>query len=680
VRAPLEWLRTFVAVPGDATVVSSRLAGCGFEVAGVDAGVIDFEITANRPDCLSIHGLAREASAAFDVDLAAVTLASDADTARHAPIRVSVGDAGCGRYALAVFDVRVQPSPAWLADRLIAAGVRPINNIVDVTNYVMIELGHPMHAFDAATLSGPEIRVRRARAKESIVTLDGETRALDETMLVIADHERPVAIAGVMGGAATEVSSQTTRIALESAWFQPTTVRATSKKLGLKTEASARFERGADPSAPVSAIRRAQVLLQETGAGTIVGGVTDVHPRAVEARRVSLRRDRLHAVLGAPVPDAEVMRILTRLGFRLTPAADGWDLDVPSFRVDVSREADAIEEIGRHWGFDRIPPTFPVLRTVPPAPAGSVSRGRKLRRLLAGTGLQEAVTFSFIERAAAAPFLTAGDEPVAIANPLSEKFAVLRPSLLPGLLDATAYSRRREHETVRLFEVGAAFARRGEERRISWMLTGPRTDHWSGGQSPLDFYDASGTAQLIAEAIGESIVTEPIHDLSWAVPGRAARLLAGEGDRQTVGYVGEVRHDVVAARGIAQGAVVVGGEIALDRLAALAGNRPATIASPPRHPSIVRDLAIVVSDRLPAAEVRATIRRHAPATLAAIREFDRYQGAGVPDGHVSLAVRLTFRDAARTLTDAEVQEAIAGIVEALSREHGASLRGGERQR
>ena len=678
-KAPLSWMREFAPLPNDASDVAAKLAACGFEVASVEADVIDFEITANRPDCLSVYGLAREASTACEVTLKDYS-GSDAPVPEGlAPVRVSIGDQGCGRYALAVFDVKIQPSPAWLTDRLTAAGVRPINNVVDVTNYVMLELGHPMHAFDAAKLAGPEIRVRRARANEPLTTLDGQTRTLDETMLVIADRERAVAIAGVMGGAATEVSATTTRIALESAWFQPATVRATSRRLSLKTEASIRFERGCDWAAPVVAIRRARTLLQQMGAGQLTGGITDVHPRQPDARKVTVRKARVAHLLGTVVPDGDIARILTHLGFELTPAPDGWTVEVPSFRVDVAREADLIEEIGRHWGFDKIPPTFPALRTVPRRPSASVDRDRRLRRVLSSAGLQEAVTFTFIEDAAAAPFLPAGAGPVPIANPLSEKFAVLRPALVPGLLDALVYSRRREHDDVRLFEVGTAFTSHGEERRVGWVLTGARGDHWSTARTPVDFFDAAGIAELVGDALGTPVKIEAADDLPWFIRGRAARIVvAASGEGGTVGSVGELRADVAAARGLAHGAVVVAGEIAVDALAAFAATGRTTVSPVPRHPSIVRDLAIVVSERLPAADVRATIRRHAPATLAAVREFDRYQGSHVPAGHVSLAIHLTFRDADRTLTDAEVQQAVDAIVAALGREHGATLRG-ERQ-
>jgi phenylalanyl-tRNA synthetase beta chain len=668
-------MREFVDVPTNPSIVAERLASCGFEVASVDGDTIDFEITANRPDCLCVYGLAREASAAFDLDL------KPADTKGpeprgHAAVPVSVGDAGCGRYALAVADVRIGPSPAWLADRLLSAGVRPINNVVDVTNYVMLEMGQPMHAFDVSRLGGPEIRVRRARAGESLVTLDGVTRKLDETMLVIADKDRPIAIAGVMGGASSEVSPSTNKIALESAWFLPASVRATSRKLGLKTEASARFERGADPTAPVRALRRALQLLEQTEGGTPSGGVSDVYPRPAQPRTVPLARAHVSRLLGDTVPDQDVNRILARLGFSVASSADGWQVTVPPFRVDVTREADLIEDVGRHWGFNRIPATFPTLHTVPRAMSAAVARDRRMRGILCGAGLQETCTFSFLEREAAEPFLPPGVEPVAIANPLSEKFAVLRPSLLPGLLDALVYSRRRETDDVRLFEAGAVFLPGGETNRVGWMLTGARMVHWGGSAGELDVFDSKGIAELIGEAFGVRITAQPAATLPWYVPGRAAELvIAGAGSREiAVGHVGELLPAIVGERGLTQGRVVAG---ELDHVA-VESHTPGlvhAIEPLPRFPSIVRDLSIFVSDRLPAADVRGTIRSSAPRTLVSVREFDRYQGKGVPEGSTSLSLRLTFRDADRTLTDAEVQKAVDAIVGALVASHGAVLRG-----
>jgi phenylalanyl-tRNA synthetase beta chain len=660
-RVPLDWLRTFVPVPAEPAVVAARFGACGFAVDAIDGDVLDLDVTANRPDCLSVYGLAREGATAFELPLAPLG-AAGGRAAGQAPIKVSVADAGCRRYALAVAQVTIGPSPAWLADRLVAAGVRPINNVVDVTNYVMIEMGQPMHAFDAARLAGPELHVRRARPGETLTTIDGETRTLDETMLVIADRERPVAVAGVMGGSASEVSGATRRIALESAWFLPASVRATSRRLGLKTEASARFERGADLDAPVAALQRALALLAEIGAGTIEGAITDVYPRAFEPRRIGLRRARLAALVGQAIPDADAARILTSLGFRLAPAPDGWQVDVPSFRVDVLREADLIEEVARHWGLDRVPATFPALRAMPRPSDASLTAGRLVRRLLCGAGLQEAVTFTFIEEAAAAPFAPDGAL-VAIQNPLSEKFAVLRPSLAPGLVESLLYNRNRQASDVRLFEVGAVFSPAGERTMAGWVLTGSRGDHWSSHGGPLTFADTKGIAELLAGGAGVSIDVAAGDDLPWLAPGQRAALVVG-GAR--AGWIGRLA-------GRAGDDPIYAGELALGALDA--GGRSPAIAPLPRHPAVVRDLSIVVDERLPAADVRGTIRAHAPSTLVSVREFDRYQGQGVPEGHVSLSIRLTFRDAERTLTDGEVQQAVGTIVAALEERHHATLRG-----
>ena len=693
-KVPVSWLREFVDVPDRPSDVGARLAACGFAVDGVDGDVIDFDVTANRPDCLSVYGMAREASVAFrtalrpftDVRLDSIQAGAAspgltlAATPKGAPpIKVSIGDPGCARYALAVADVIVAPSPDWLASRLAAAGVRPINNIVDVTNYVMLELGHPMHAFDAEKLSGPEIHIRRARPAEKIATLDGATRMLDETMLVIADRESAVAVAGVMGGAGTEVSNATTRIALESAWFWPASVRATSKKLGLKTEASIRFERGADVGAPPKALLRALALLASIGALKAPHGMTDLHPRVAVARQLTLRRPRIAGLLGQEIPDIEVTRTLEALGFALAPSADGWQVEVPSFRVDIAREADLIEEVGRHWGFDRIPASLPPLADGPPSESRPRVAATRIAALARGAGLQESVTFTFVERSAATPFVLPGDQPVAIANPLSEKMAVLRPSILPGLLDALIYNRRREAADVRLFELGSVFHAKGESTRIGWVLTGARREHWDGEGSPMDFFDALGIAELLVGAFGiprTSISTARADHLPWFTRGRSAHVFV-DGIADPVGHVGQLHAQIVSARGLDSG-MVVGGEIDLALIQAsplVANLSPAAIHPIPRQPSIVRDLSILVSNSLPAADVRGTIRANAPSTLVSLREFDRYDGKGVPAGQVSLSLRLTFRHPDRTLTDEEVQQAVDSIIGALAREHQAVLRG-----
>ncbi len=414
----------------------------------------------------------------------------------------------CPRYAAAVADVTPAASPAWLAARLQAAGVRPIGAIVDVTNYVLIELGHPMHAFDLARLAGPAIRVRRATPGERLTTLDGLERTLDAEMLVIADRDRAQAVAGVMGGLDSEVTASTKTIVLESAYFKAASVRRTSKRLGLKTEASARFERGADINAPVVALQRAIALMQLIGAGQPVGSIVDVCPKPREARRLHLRRARVAALLGASVPDTAVVRILSSLGLDVRDAADGWDVVAPTFRVDLRREADLIEEVGRHHGFDKLAATFPVVTQPVQPPDPRIVRDRLVRRVLTSAGVSEAVTFGFIERHAAEPFAdgAGASDIVAVANPLSAKFDVLRPSLLPGLVDAVAHNRRHGRRDVRLFEIGARFAPDGESRGVGVAWTGGTGDHWSGGAREVDFFDVKGLVEA-ARALGVSAST-----------------------------------------------------------------------------------------------------------------------------------------------------------------------------
>jgi phenylalanyl-tRNA synthetase beta chain len=701
VKILVSWLRDFVDVTASPEEIAKTMSVRGFAVEGLEHidwnsseariakadAVIDFEVTGNRPDCMCVMGMAREIATAFNLpmrrpvargksgdeeDGSSLRLAS-LKAADKSDIDVVIENAElCPRYAGAVADVTVGPSPGWMQARLQAAGVRPISNIVDVTNYVLLEMGQPMHAFDFTKLRGAQIVVRPARAGESIRTLDGQMRELAGDMLVIADAERPVAIAGVMGGAESEVADGSTVIVLESAYFNPLSVRRTSRKLMLKTEASMRFERGLDPRLPVTAMERACALLETTGAGRARGTIVDRYPARVEPRSVRLRRAKIAGLLGAEVPDADVRRILESLGFTLRDGTDGgWDVNVPTRRVDVTREVDVIEEIARHYGFDRLPSTFPPLTAAPPPLDPRIGRARHLRDIMTAAGFSEAMTFGFVASAAAAPFAPEG-ELVPIANPLSENFAVLRPSALPSLVDAVAHNRRREQRDVRLFEVGARFSRTtGERRSLACAWTGAAgAEHWSGGAREVDFFDMKG----IVERIGESLrleVTTATQGESWLVAGRSAAVMAGA---TRVGVMGQLAPAIAEAHGLPSNDPVYVAEIDLDTAEAIAPAEEARVEALPRYPSVTRDISILIDATLPADSVRATIRDAAPPTLVQVREFDRYQGKGVPEGQVSLSVRLTFRASDRTLTDAEIQTAMDAILAALRDRHAAQQR------
>ncbi|MGE0866387.1 MAG: phenylalanine--tRNA ligase subunit beta [Vicinamibacterales bacterium] len=707
----LSWIREFVDVPEPAEEIGKLMSVRGLALEGLEpfdspsrstgspdgslrpgaAGdvVMDFDVTANRPDCLSIIGIAREIATAYNRPLK-VPAAPPLIAGDGLPVTIEAPEL-CPRYAAAVADVTVGPSPQWMQDRLTACGIRSISNIVDITNYVLLELGQPMHAFDLDKLGGRAIVVRRAKPGESITTLDGKMRALKADMLVIADASKAQAIGGVMGGAESEVSDGTKRIVFEAAYFKPSSVRATSKALGLKTDASTRFERGMDVTAPARAMARACQLLEQIGAGKASGTIQDVYPAPQAPVSLALERARIAGLLGMDVPDASVERILTSLGFHVESAsapptlselrrghaeaqgakADkatarhaGWSITAPAWRVDIKRQVDLIEEVGRHHGFEHLPSTFPGVQQAPAASDPRVVRDRRIRTALLGMGFSEAITFAFIEAAAAEPFLR-GETPVALLNPLSEKFAVMRPSLLPGVIDAVSHNRRHGRRDVQLFEIGTRFSPRGETRGAAFAWTGLATpDHWSGARRDVDFFDVKGVIEQLA-VVGAVALTFADADVPYLVSGRSATVSV---NGTAIGVLGLLDPAIADRRGLPAGDEVYVAEINLDELTAAASSDTLRATPLPRFPWVVRDVSILVDDALSAETVRGTIRSAAPGTLIQVREFDRYQGKGIPDGKVSLSFRLTFQSPERTLTDEEVQAGMQHIIDALTRD------------
>jgi phenylalanyl-tRNA synthetase beta chain len=697
----LSWIRDFVDVPGTAEEIGARMSLRGLALEGIeprgDDAVIDFDVTANRPDCLSVRGIAREIATAYQLPLHASPVGANPALTGSASdlgsIGVQIVDPDlCSRYVAAVADVTIGPSPDWMRARLEASGLRPINNIVDITNYVLLELGYPMHAFDYSKLAGPAIVVRRARPGERIRTLDGKERVLEPDMLVIADAERPQAIGGVMGGADSEVSQTTTRIVFEAAWFKPQSVRATSKRLGVRTEASYRFERGADLTATADAMRRALELTASIEAGRQVGSIVDCYPVDFVPRRLTIDGTMVRRLLGMDVPDDDACRILESLGFEvrtlggwqaeapeaaapMSAPGHGWQVQVPGWRVDVARPVDVVEEIGRHYGFEHLPSTsFPAVEAPPRSSDRRIARDGRVRQALIGAGISEAITFAFIEERAAAPFLE-GLPPVTIANPLSEKFTTMRPSLLPGVIDSLSHNRRHGNRDVRLFEIGTRFSPLAETRSVAVAWTGAATpEHWSGGRREVDFFDVKGVAQQISAVMGVSCDVVPATK-PYLVDGRSAEVRAAG---SAVGIVGQLAPALAEARDLPATDAVYVVEMNLDALTA-AAPKGVRFATPlPRHPAVVRDVAILIDDTLSAETVRGTIRAAAASANAAplvdVREFDRYQGRGISEGKLSLALHLTFQAPDRTLTDAEVNAAMQAILSALSTTLGAVQR------
>jgi len=637
------------------------------EHLGLDDVALEVEITPNRPDCLAVVGIARELAALTGgrFRAPAIALEESREPARRLA-RVRIEDPElCPRYAARVISgVRVALSPAWLAARLRAVGLRPISNVVDATNYVLWELGHPLHAFDYQTVAEATIVVRRARSGERLTTLDGQTRALTDSMLVIADAERAIALAGVMGGANTEVTGSTTRVLLESAYFKPASIRRTARAFGLQTDAAYRFERGADIEGLRVALDRAAELIGRVAGGAVARGAVDAYPRRRRPSRVRLRMSRVERVLGVAPPRREAKRILNALGLPTSDAGRDLVVEVPSFRRDIAIEDDLVEEVIRVWGYDRIPTTSPTgAITGVRQPEGLVQE-QVVRQALVGAGLAEVVTYSFgdpgLDKA-----LGSGDpaEAADLLNPLSQDASRMRRHPLEGVLGALVTNLRRQQTDASVFEFCKTFSRASggfrEERWVAVALTGERVGAgwWKRGGA-VDVYDAKGLAEHVLGALGQEGRTG--ESLPWGgfEPDSSAVLAVGE---RVVAQFGEVAADLRARLGIE--APVFAAALALDELGALPRMAP-RYAPLPRFPSVQRDLAFAVDAEVAvnAHDLEDTIRREGGPLLRRVELFDLFRFS---DGRRSLAWRLTFQAEDRTLTDAEVnaiQERVATTV------------------
>jgi len=634
---------------------------------GLDDHVLEVEVTPNRPDCLSVLGIARELAALTGARLRPpqVALKESGDAARSlARVRIEAPDL-CHRFTARVISgLTIGPSPAWLRARLGAIGLRPISNVVDVTNYVLWELGQPLHAYDYETVADATIVVRRARADERFTTLDGQERALDASMLLIADPRRAIGLAGVMGGANTEVTARTTRVLLESAWFAPASIRRTSRALGLRTDAAYRFERGADVEGLVSASARAAALIAETAGGTIARGVVDAYPRKRKPQRVRLRMSRVKRVLGIAPSPALARKVLTGLGLPVTSRGADLEVTVPSFRRDLSMEDDLVEEIVRVWGYDRIPSTLPggaISLVTHPA---TLRQSEAVRRALVGAGLAEIVTYAFSDPARTELLRRPTDpKPVELMNPLAQDASLLRTHPLEGVLSAVATNVRRQQADVRIFEICKTYAALRppsaegdlavpatiEPRWVAIALTGGRTGPgWSGAPEPVDVYDAKGLAEHVLAALAVPIATGEAGALSGFEPDCHGTLVTESG--AILAEFGEVAATLRESFGIA--APVFAAAVSLDAVEATSA-APLRYQALPRFPAVERDLAFVIGgdQTLTAAQIESALREEAGPLLRRLVLFDVFR---FPDGRSSLAWRLLFQAEDRTLTDAEV--------------------------
>jgi len=638
--------------------------------------IYDFFITANRPDCLSLIGFAREVSAITGrpFRFPEAHIQEEAQNPIEEQITVSIEDRdGCPRYAARVIKgVKIQESPQWMRQRLQAVGIRPINNIVDITNYVLMELGHPLHAFDLARLKGPAIRVRASKPAEKFITLDDKERLLPENTVMICDSERAVAIGGIMGGQNSEVSLSTVDVLLESAYFKPTRIAFSSKRLGLSSEASQRFERGTDPNGVIRAINRAASLIARIAGGRIAKGIYDVYPKAIESVQIPLHPGKINRLLGT----AFSARMITEKLQSLQLKVDNGSVTVPTFRVDLTQEVDLAEEVARLVNYSNLPAkTVTEIQYEHPQPE-TERRTVFLRKNMLELGLQEALTASMLKKSEAEAF--ADNDVVEILNPISDDMTSMRPSLLPGLLKAISHNINRNMPDVRLFELGRIFRKAGKPQqlpdqpyRVAAVISGRRfPESWNNENLSVDFYDIKGYL--------ENFISKIFLDKSHFILYDKARYLTGNetvaliaGRDEIIGLCGRIETHICRLFSIEQ--AVYAFELDVEKLARYFDyNR--TYRPIARYPYSQRDMAVVFDEDVLAGAVLEHIKKTAGPLLRDVFIFDIYRGKKLAAGKKSLAIKMRFQSLERTLNDKEVDKLFRKIIKSTCTRFGASLR------
>ena len=707
------WLRELTGTRTEPRELAERLTRVGLAVDSVaEAGadfVLEFDITSNRPDCLSHLGIAREAAAVERAALRLPEMRVARTEGRTADfVSVEIEDTHlCLRYtARVVRGVRIAPSPAWLVERLQAIGQRPINNVADITNYILHEFGQPLHAFDLSTIRGNRMVVRRARAGESLRTLDGTERQLNEEMLVIADAERAVALAGVMGGEETEVTDETRDVLIESAYFNPLSVRRTAQALSMSSEASYRFERGVDYDGTVRAQERAASLICELAGGTATEDVLDVYPQMVAPATVSLRFGRVKSLTGLDVPADEAMRMLSALGFRVAPAqmdkvfeageterieitsaaaspgAPQADFVVPSWRSDVALEEDLVEEVARLAGYEKIGEELPLWGGAGEYLSGDLRR-RAARLAMTSQGYDEAISFSFIsaehdgrfeilpelvERENGGERENVGDGLVSLSNPVVEGATRMRPTLLPGLLEAVRHNFNYATRNVRLFELGRVFAAGvegalpHERESFAIVLTGGAIEEGrAAAPREVDFYDLKGALEMAAEAMNVERLEFAATSARHLREGQAAAVSVGG---RTVGTLGRLSEELAASAHYKFRQPVYVAEVDFTALLETA-ERPVHYTPLSRFPSVARDVSLLINRRTTFAELERAVLSLNLEECRGVELVDVFEGASLPEGKRSMTLRIAYRADERTLRDEEVDAMHGRVVSTL---------------
>ncbi|MDQ3985159.1 MAG: phenylalanine--tRNA ligase subunit beta [Actinomycetota bacterium] len=644
----------------------------------LDATVLELEVTPNRPDCMGMIGVAREVAALLGNELKFPDASLDVDESLRSPVNVEIKDAeGCPRYVARYIEgVTVGPSSLRIAKRILSAGTRPISNLVDATNYVMLETGQPLHAFDAAQISQKRIVVRKAGRREQLVTLDGVERELHPDDLLIADPSKVVAMAGLMGGEHSEVSDSTTAVILESACFDTATIAYMSRRHLLRTEASARFERGTDPEAVAFAAARACKLMADTAGGRVSPDVTDSYPIPFEKRQITLRPSRINALIGLDIrPDLQA-RKLRSIGLDVTEEERNLNVTIPSFRRDLKREVDLVEEVARLVGFDSI------RSTIPPGRSGGLeswqAAERRIKSTLAGLGVHEAWTPAFMSSRELDDLGLPDDHPgralVRIANPMTENEEGLRTTLLPGLLRSVARNVARQEESVALFELARVYEPTDRELPQEAMVIGAaftgdrQPKQWNTAPQRWDFYAVKGVLQSFLGSLG---VPEPSFFAVSGPPFHLTRATQVRIDQTVLGAIGDVHPDVCEAFAVPEGTVAF--EIALAPILAALPGRP-KVEELPKFPPIFIDIAVIVPEKVEGSVVEGAIREFGAPEVTSVRLFDLYRGGQIPEGYKSLAYALELRDPEKTLTDDDAAQVRDRVMSALSERTGARLR------
>jgi len=684
---PKEIQEGILVLPEETEIGTSIL-----DVLALNDKVLDLDLTPNRSDALSMIGAAYEIAAILgreiklpnpECDLASMMTSEEVQTSDRIGVTIAENDL-CTHYSIRLIEgVEVTSSPLWMQNRLMAAGIRPINNIVDITNYVMLEYGQPLHAFDADKLADDRIEVRLAVAGEKLVTLDDVERELEPHMLVIADGEKPIALAGVMGGANSEVTSSTTRIALESAKFAGKSVRKTSRQLGLRSEASLRFEKEVDPARVIAALNRAAVLMSEYAHGKIAKGIAETHISDPAPVSIELSLARVNGYLGMELTQEQVKSIMGRLYFEYDELSDSSLLvHVPSRRGDITVDVDLIEEVARLYGYDHIPATLISGETTP----GSLTREQAIRRMIRNimtqSGMHEVLSYSLVSagQSEMLPSMYPQAKSISLAMPMSEDRSVLRTSLVPNLIETAIYNRNRKNENLALFEMGKVFiteettlTKQPEEKMLlSALIAGKRLgEHWSyKSVDNVDFYDLKGVFERVLSYFGISNITFEAAAPAGFHPGRTAEIVLNQAEgRQVIGRIGQL-HPALQKQHDLDDTYVL--EVELEPIIAEA-NDLIVYKMLPRYPSVTRDLALVVDSAVPVGQMEQVIRESAGELLESLRVFDIYSGK-LGDNKKSVAFSLVYRAAERTLQDEEIAEVQEKVVSRLQQTFSAELR------